>query len=112
MTAVLDLRHATSAKHRESIMTQGLLPHTPGIDGNYPFFKNEQPRGVYMFSRHITEWGGWDRQHDNDDLWRIAYFGPLRRDQLIDNAVIAPDVIEPCRLYLMDPDDPSDAPPY
>jgi hypothetical protein len=94
MTAVLDLRHATKPKHRDSIMGRGLQPHTPGRDGNWPFFDDEQPRGVYLFNPDIVGRceSAWDLR-SSEDLWSVSYFGPLQPDPLIGNAVIAPDPI-------------------
>ena len=77
--------HATNPKCRESIRDNGLLPSQP-IMG--------RPHGVYVFrpdeSFDHLGWnshGMWDCA-PGEDLWKVAYIGPLMIDQYILNAMI------------------------
>lgn len=96
MTALLVLHHASAPKNRDGIAELGLLPHTPGVDGNFPAFGDMQPRGVYLYSEdftHVGRCGGWLRS-GCEDLWEVAHFGPLIPDPIVENAVVSPEPID------------------
>lgn len=80
--------HATRRACRESILRNGLLCSRPR-----PFLGVHHPFGVYVFREDgsfdhpcmsRTVWGHAPRQ----DLWEVAYIGPMMTDPYVLNAVI------------------------
>lgn len=77
--------HVTRFACRKSISENGLLPNRP---------TGGRPYGVYVFrpdgaldhgcKNSWTEWTLNDRQ----DMWEVAYIGPLMQDDYVLNAVI------------------------
>jgi hypothetical protein len=84
--------HSTSRRHRESIQEHGLLPNLPNATQLY---------GVYVFrddlyhrTRHMRIRGAfrqvrvrWAHETHND-LWEVAYVGPLCPDQFVENGLV------------------------
>lgn len=76
--------HVTRSACRSSIRTYGLLPASP----------MKRPFGVYVFRdddsfAHVT-WEStaeWTYYH-GQDLWEVAYIGPMMLDQYVLNALI------------------------
>lgn len=77
--------HATPRRNRASILAHGLRAHTP--DG--------RPNGVYVFNDDLHNPDAMSLQWSRgagQDLWQVAYFGPMQPDRLCWNAVILPSV--------------------
>lgn len=80
--------HATSRSRRASIESIGL-----SVD-----FSMAEPPGVYVFDPYMSNGEGSSAQEcawdfgPNNDLWRVAYCGPMIRDECLRNAVILPSV--------------------
>lgn len=97
------LQHASYRSNRTSIMEKGLLPHAPGIDGNYPELHG-QPRGVYVTLAGSTyPWrSGWDA-----DLYEFTYVGPVLQDPALGPGWpggVLPDAVPPEALRLTESD--------
>lgn len=82
--------HASARRNRDGILRDGLLPGQPS---------ECQPSGVYAFSPHLANFTdrstaqqcGWS-YGPGQDLWQIAYIGPMRVDPCLRNAVVLPSV--------------------
>lgn len=82
--------HATSRHYRTSIQESGLLAHKPYM----------QREGVFVFSDELltstlpglprVRWA----HRSTQDLWRVAYCGPMFADPFVENAVILPSVTD------------------
>jgi hypothetical protein len=81
--------HSTPRRHRASIERHGLLCGLPNVGQHF---------GVYVYSddyEHATcerrrskqYWVYWAHRPPND-LWRVAYIGPLCPDQYVANALV------------------------
>lgn len=82
--------HSTPRRHREAIQRYGLLPSLPSPAQFY---------GVYVYRddySHPTRAKGnlsrsfrchWSHAAPND-LWRVAYIGPLCGDQFVENGLV------------------------
>lgn len=103
--------HATSADVRPMIESLGLIPHSPGIDGNYtreaefvPEVEH-QPRGVYLvqleFGLREAPRGWWKVDSEQHDVWEAAFTGPVMHDPLIDGAIVSLQPIPPESLTLV-----------
>lgn len=82
--------HATRNACRHGIQAFGLLPNKlPG-----------RPYGVYVFrSDHGFDHLGWNSRCEwtvtpGQDLWRVAYIGPVMEDQYVCNALILLDTVD------------------
>jgi hypothetical protein len=87
--------HATSVTNRESIRVRGLVPGPP---------KNRGRTGVYVFSDGIShptrgrtagarriKWTA----GPGEDVWQVAYIGPVATDIYVENALILLDSVGP-----------------
>lgn len=85
--------HSTLPRHRESIERLGLLPGLP-----HP----AQYFGVYVYNDdfgHATHTKGSFRRAfrcywahgDGNDLWQVAYIGPMFEDQFVENGMVLED---------------------
>lgn len=88
MTQLL-LLHSSCETNRASIAAQGLRPHQPVEDGNYPdqgTYLADQPRGIYGFPYvGRAETARWSCS----DQWLVAYCGRVLTDPIIPRAVVA-----------------------
>lgn len=81
--------HATARTVRDRIQAEGLRAHKPV--GNLTC-------GVYVFNDDLdnmpglpeSSWCVWSSA-PGQDVWRVAYCGPMIVDPLVRNAVILPD---------------------
>lgn len=94
--------HATSVACRDSIRRRGLLPGQPN---------ESRPYGVYVYSDGVGNRGSRCRNQDGSpriwdslpaqDVWQVAYIGPMAPDVYIANALILFDRIEPEYITLV-----------
>jgi len=81
--------HSTARRHRESIERHGLLGNLPNAGqwwGIYTFrddYRHIPPRD----RRNRRTWTIWTH-HEPNDLWEIAYIGPLLPDQYVANGLV------------------------
>src|SRR5215469_455494 len=84
--------HSTARRHREAIHRYGLIPALPS---------SAQWFGVYVYrddythrTRHMRYRSGirpvscWWAHRPPNDLWEVAYIGPLYPDQFVANALV------------------------
>lgn len=94
--------HATSRRHRESIRERGLLRD---------WFAHRPPHriGIYVFNdecEHPTfsrsAFGGlWWSYGSGQDVWEVAYIGPMAPDQYVCNGMILYEKVPPECLSLI-----------
>ena len=91
--------HATRRACRESISQRGLIASEPTL---------QQPVGVYVF-RHDHRHGAvmrggpvatWDYA-PRQDLWQVAYIGPLMLDRFVSNGFILLKSVPPSEVTLV-----------
>ena len=91
--------HSTARRHRDSIWRYGLLPNLPNAGQHF---------GVYVYqddAPHVTRerrrprqfWCRWAHRPPND-LWQVAYIGPLYRDQYVTNGFVLFDPVQSVSL--------------
>lgn len=94
--------HATSRRHRDSIWQHGLL-----ID--YSGERSPERIGIYVFNdecQHPTfsrsPIGGiWWSYGVRQDVWQVAYIGPLAPDHYVNNGMILYERVPPQCLSLI-----------
>lgn len=99
------LYHATPRRHRDAIRQYGLLPNLPNCSqlfGVYAFqdeayHDTRMMRGIGGRWRRVRVW--WDYKPPND-LWQIAYVGPITPDQFVENGFVL-DAIPPEHVSLV-----------
>lgn len=92
--------HATRQACRDSIQREGILPSRPTA---------LQPYGVYVFRDDTDiDHNTWSRgrclrwAHDQrQDVWRVAYIGPMRPDHLVTNAMVLLERVRPSEVTLV-----------
>ena len=105
--------HVTSSEYRSSILTHGLLPHRPAVDGNYapdPYYDSDaggrpglwtQPRGVYVSPDPQESWSQTSRAMA--DVWAVDMRGlKVIPDRVVWGAAVIPHRVLPTRLALVD----------
>lgn len=93
--------HATSRRHRDSIREHGLLLNfermSPERNGVYVFNDEcEHP----TFSRSALGGIFWS-YGVNQDLWEVAYIGPMAPDHFVNNGIILYERVPPECLSLI-----------
>ena len=81
--------HATEPENLESIMAQGLEPRLPSE--NHWSFLDKQPRGVYTLPIDEDPWARYGTEYS----LRVAYFGPMIPDPLVEEAIVLEDRVDP-----------------
>lgn len=92
--------HSTTFRHRASIQQRGLLAGKPmfqRIFGVY-VFRNDHGHPTRMRGARCV-WG-WDYPND---LWRVAYIGPLSEDRYVENGLVLHQSIPPQHITLITP---------
>lgn len=83
--------HNSPRRYRDSINRYGLLPNKPSAAGCFGVyvFRDDYTHTVYTTHNRVARPYHLRWRHRNpDDLWEVAYIGPLRADRFVENGLV------------------------
>lgn len=93
--------HATPRRHRESIGILGLIPGRPmrGRPFGVYVFNDNAPHPTFSRGRFSVWWSG--GPYYREDIWQVAYIGPMLSDEYVENGWVLLEGVPPQCLSLI-----------